>query len=81
MAFPYENSWKRVISLMLWHPCWLDFMFSGPAEMCNPESELHLEANAALFIAPTMAYFANTIDTISAIYFISKEKFIIFFSL
>jgi hypothetical protein len=30
-----------------------------------------------LFIAPTIAYFANTIDTISAIYFISKEKFII----
>lgn len=54
-----------------------DFMFSGPAEMCNPESELHLEANKRLFIAPTMAYFANTIDTISAIYFISKEKFII----
>ncbi|MFA0485097.1 diguanylate cyclase [Vibrio sp. 10N.222.55.B11] len=54
-----------------------DFMFSGPREMCNPESDLYTEAGKRLFIAPTMAYFANTIDTISAIYFISKEKFII----
>ncbi|MFA0015799.1 diguanylate cyclase [Vibrio lentus] len=54
-----------------------DFMFSGPSEMCDPKSELHLEASKRLFIAPTMAYFANTIETISAIYFISKEKFII----
>ncbi|MCF7504133.1 MULTISPECIES: sensor domain-containing diguanylate cyclase [Vibrio] len=54
-----------------------DFMFSGPSEMCDPKSELNSEAGKRLFIAPTMAYFANTIDTISAIYFISKEKFII----
>ncbi|MEZ8018132.1 diguanylate cyclase [Vibrio splendidus] len=54
-----------------------DFMFSGPREMCDPKSDLHTEAGKRLFIAPTMAYFANTIDTISAIYFISKEKFII----
>lgn len=54
-----------------------DFMFSGPSEMCDPNSELHSEAAKRLFIAPTMAYFANTIETISAIYFISKEKFII----
>ncbi len=54
-----------------------DFMFSGPSEMCDLKSELHLEAGRRMFIAPTMAYFANTIDTISAIYFISKDKFII----
>lgn len=54
-----------------------DFMFSGPSEMCDPKSDLHTEAGKRLFIAPTMAYFANTIETISAIYFISKEKFII----
>ena len=54
-----------------------DFMFSGPREMCDPKSDLHTEAGKRLFIAPTMAYFANTIETISAIYFISKEKFII----
>ncbi|WKY59362.1 diguanylate cyclase [Vibrio sp. SNU_ST1] len=54
-----------------------DFMFSGPSEMCDLTSELHLEAGRRMFIAPTMAYFANTIDTISAIYFISKDKFII----
>ncbi|KAB0285767.1 diguanylate cyclase [Vibrio fortis] len=54
-----------------------DFMFSGPIEMCDPRSQLNMEASKRLFIAPTMAYFANTIDTISAIYFISKEKFII----
>ncbi|MEF1227493.1 sensor domain-containing diguanylate cyclase, partial [Vibrio fortis] len=54
-----------------------DFMFSGPIEMCDPRSQLNVEASKRLFIAPTMAYFANTIDTISAIYFISKEKFII----
>lgn len=54
-----------------------DFMFSGPREMCDPKSVLSAEAGKRLFIAPTMAYFANTIDTISAIYFISKDKFII----
>ncbi|WP_135445209.1 sensor domain-containing diguanylate cyclase [Vibrio tasmaniensis] len=54
-----------------------DFMFSGPSEMCDLTSELHSEAGKRMFIAPTMAYFANTIDTISAIYFISKDKFII----
>ncbi|WP_083994646.1 sensor domain-containing diguanylate cyclase [Vibrio atlanticus] len=54
-----------------------DFMFSGPSEMCDLKSELHSEAGKRMFIAPTMAYFANTIDTISAIYFISKDKFII----
>ncbi|OBT04342.1 diguanylate cyclase [Vibrio cyclitrophicus] len=54
-----------------------DFMFSGPREMCDPKSALSAEAGKRLFIAPTMAYFANTIDTISAIYFISKDKFII----
>ncbi|MFA0242355.1 MULTISPECIES: sensor domain-containing diguanylate cyclase [Vibrio] len=54
-----------------------DFMFSGPSEMCDLKSDLHLEAGRRMFIAPTMAYFANTIDTISAIYFISKDKFII----
>ncbi|PQJ57833.1 sensor domain-containing diguanylate cyclase [Vibrio splendidus] len=54
-----------------------DFMFSGPTEMCDPNSGLYSEAGKRLFIAPTMAYFANTIDTISAIYFISKEKFVI----
>nr|WP_244291680.1 MULTISPECIES: diguanylate cyclase [Vibrio] len=54
-----------------------DFMFSGPEEMCERGSELNEEANRRLFIAPSMAYFSNTIDTISAIYFISKDKFII----
>ncbi|MGF1753406.1 sensor domain-containing diguanylate cyclase [Vibrio makurazakiensis] len=54
-----------------------DFMFSGPSEMCDPQHGLNHEANKRLFIAPSMAYFSNTIDTISAIYFISKDKFII----
>jgi len=54
-----------------------DFMFSGPTEMCDAGSALNVEANKRLFIAPSMAYFSNTIETISAIYFISKDKFII----
>ena len=54
-----------------------DFMFSGPAEMCDAQEALYMEASKCLFIAPTMAYFSNTISAISAIYFISKDKFII----
>lgn len=54
-----------------------DFLFSGPAEMCNPDSELYKEAYRRLFIAPSMAYFSKSIDTVSAIYFLSKDKFII----
>ncbi|WP_439145954.1 sensor domain-containing diguanylate cyclase [Vibrio sp.] len=54
-----------------------DFMFSGPTEMCDSQSALYAEASKRLFVAPTMAYFSNTISTISAIYFISKDKFII----
>ena len=54
-----------------------DFMFSGPTEMCDSQSALYAEASKRLFIAPTMAYFTNTISSVSAIYFISKDKFII----
>lgn len=54
-----------------------DFLFSGPADMCTPGSMLYQEAYRRLFIAPSMAYFSKSIDTISAIYFLSKDKFII----
>lgn len=54
-----------------------DFMFSGPAEMCDTSSELYSLAYKRMFVAPSMAYFSKTISHISAIYFISKDKFII----
>ena len=54
-----------------------DFLFSGPAEMCDENSELYQEAYRRLFIAPSVAYFASAIDKISSIYFLSKDKFII----
>ncbi|MFM2591201.1 sensor domain-containing diguanylate cyclase [Vibrio sp. TBV020] len=54
-----------------------DFLFSGPTEMCDVNSELYKEAYRRLFIAPSMAYFSKSIESISAIYFLSKDKFII----
>ncbi|RTZ13924.1 sensor domain-containing diguanylate cyclase [Vibrio aquaticus] len=54
-----------------------DFLFSGPVEMCAPDSPLYQEAYRRLFIAPSMAYFSKSIDQISSIYFLSKDKFII----
>ncbi|MFB9213997.1 sensor domain-containing diguanylate cyclase [Vibrio sinaloensis] len=54
-----------------------DFLFSGPENMCDPNDELYQEAYRRLFIAPSMAYFAQAIERISSIYFLSKDKFII----
>tara|TARA_Y100001956_G_scaffold81330_1_gene98630 strand:- start:1741 stop:3219 length:1479 start_codon:yes stop_codon:yes gene_type:complete len=54
-----------------------DFLFSGPASMCDPSSSLYQEAYRRLFIAPSMAYFTNAFEKISSIYFLSKDKFII----
>ncbi|WP_260338235.1 sensor domain-containing diguanylate cyclase [Vibrio ponticus] len=54
-----------------------DFMFSGPKEMCDNHSLLFQEAYRRLFVAPSMAYFAKSINHISSIYFISTSKFII----
>ncbi|WP_232055083.1 sensor domain-containing diguanylate cyclase [Vibrio taketomensis] len=54
-----------------------DFMFSGPKAMCNPQSELYREAYKRLFVSPSMAYFVKSIDKISSIYFVSKDKFVI----
>jgi len=54
-----------------------DFMFAGPKEMCDTGSPLYEEAYRRLFVAPSMAYFAKSINQISSIYFISKKKFII----
>nr|WP_220457558.1 sensor domain-containing diguanylate cyclase [Vibrio marinisediminis] len=54
-----------------------DFMFAGPKEMCDTGSPLYQEAYRRLFVAPSMAYFSQSINQISSIYFISKSKFII----
>lgn len=54
-----------------------DFLFSGPIDMCDAGSSLYQEAYRRMFIAPTMAYLAKTIDNISSVYFLSKDKFII----
>ncbi len=47
---------------------------------CADPNSGYIRRRGSCFVwksAPTTAYFANTIDTISAIYFISKEKFVI----
>lgn len=54
-----------------------DFMFAGPAEMCNTDSDLYDKAYRRLFVAPSMAYFSKSTGHISSIYFVSKDKFII----
>ncbi len=54
-----------------------DFLFSGPKDMCQPDSEVYSEAHSRMFIAPTMAYLAKSLDSIASIYFISSHQFII----
>ncbi|RJX72357.1 sensor domain-containing diguanylate cyclase [Vibrio sinensis] len=54
-----------------------DFVFSGPSEMCNLDSPLYDEAKKRLFIAPSISYIVNSVRSVSAIYFVSKEHFVI----